>query len=121
MNPALARQPGVLRPLQAGELSDGTLRFLLLAAALLSPRPPSLLVLNEPETSLHPHVVPAIGRLLTAASKRCQVVTVTHSAALVNALDSAEVDHVELTKDFGETRIAGQGLLARPTWVWGSR
>lgn len=115
------RQPGVLRPLQAGELSDGTLRFLLLAAALLSPRPPSLLVLNEPETSLHPHVVPAIGRLLTAASKRCQVVTVTHSAALVNALDSAEVDHVELTKDFGETRIAGQGLLARPTWVWGSR
>ena len=42
-------QPGLLRPLRAAELSDGTLRYLLLVAALLSPRPPSLLVLNEPE------------------------------------------------------------------------
>ncbi len=48
------RQPGLLRPLRAAELSDGTLRYLLLAAALLTPRPPELLVLNEPETSLHP-------------------------------------------------------------------
>ncbi len=39
---------------RAAELSDGTLRYLLLVAALLTPRPPSLMVLNEPETSLHP-------------------------------------------------------------------
>jgi predicted ATPase len=51
------RQPGVLRPMRAAELSDGTLRFLLWAAALLSPEPPSLMVLNEPETSLHPDLV----------------------------------------------------------------
>ncbi len=44
----------LLRPLSMAELSDGTLRFLLLAAALHTPRPPPLLVLNEPETSLHP-------------------------------------------------------------------
>ena len=48
------RQSGLLRPLAAEELSDGTLRYLLLVAALLSPRPPQLLVLNEPETSLTP-------------------------------------------------------------------
>ncbi|MGE1119822.1 AAA family ATPase, partial [Bacillus altitudinis] len=47
-------QEGLLRPLSAAELSDGTLRYLLLVAALLTPRPPSLMVLNEPETSLHP-------------------------------------------------------------------
>ena len=47
-------QHGLLRPLAAAELSDGTLRYLLWAAALLTPRPPELLVLNEPETSLHP-------------------------------------------------------------------
>ena len=41
-------------PLSAAELSDGTLRYLLWVAALLSPRPPELLVLNEPEASLHP-------------------------------------------------------------------
>ena len=48
------RQHGLLRLLRAAELSDGTLRYLLLVAALLTPRPPPLLVLNEPETSLHP-------------------------------------------------------------------
>jgi predicted ATPase len=46
-------QPGMLRPLRSAELSDGTLRFLLWAAALLGPEHPSLMVLNEPETSLH--------------------------------------------------------------------
>lgn len=46
--------PGVCRPLDAAELSDGTLRYLALLTALHTPRPPELLVLNEPETSLHP-------------------------------------------------------------------
>ena len=45
--------PGLHRPMDAHELSDGTLRYLSLVAALLTPRPPELLVLNEPETSLH--------------------------------------------------------------------
>ena len=57
-------QPGLLRPLKAAELSDGTLRYLLWIAALLSPRPPELLVLNEPETSLHPDLLPALARLI---------------------------------------------------------
>lgn len=63
-------QNGLLRPLAAAELSDGTLRFLLLTAALLTPRPPPLMVLNEPETSLHPDVIPALARLISAAEKR---------------------------------------------------
>lgn len=53
----LIEQPGLLRPLRTAELSDGTLRYLLWIAALLSPRPPALLVLNEPETSLHPDLL----------------------------------------------------------------
>jgi predicted ATPase len=61
------RQPGLLRPLRAAELSDGTLRYLLLVAALLTPRPPELLVLNEPETSLHPDLIPALAHLIAAA------------------------------------------------------
>jgi predicted ATPase len=59
---------GLLRPLSAAELSDGTLRYLLLTAALLSPRPPSLMVLNEPETSLHVDLLPALARLIAAAT-----------------------------------------------------
>lgn len=114
-------QRGLLRPLSARELSDGTLRYLLLAAALFSPRPPSLMVLNEPETSLHPDVLPALGRLMIAAAKRCQFVVVTHSAVLVGSLVEAGALHHELVKPHGETEVADQGLLTRPTWQWGSR
>jgi predicted ATPase len=55
-------QHGLLRPLGVQELSDGTLCYLLWVAALLSPRPASLLVLNEPETSLHGDLLPPAAR-----------------------------------------------------------
>ncbi len=56
------------------ELSDGTLCFLLWAAALLTPRPPELMVLNEPETGLHPNLLPALARLIVAAAKHTQII-----------------------------------------------
>ena len=80
------RQHGLLRPLKAAELSDGTLRYLLWIAALLSPRPPALMVLNEPETSLHPDLLPALARLIARAARDTQVVVVTHAPALIDAL-----------------------------------
>jgi len=117
------RQPGMLRPMGVAELSDGTLRYVAMATALLSPRPPSLLVLNEPETSLHPQLTEPLARLITAAAHRTQIVVVTHSAALVSAIGHEAPDAVqhELVKELGETRVAEQGLLTRPTWDWGSR
>ena len=81
------KQPGMLRALSAAELSDGTLRFLLWAAALLTPRPPPLMVVNEPETSLHPDLLPALARLIVEASKQSQLWVVSHSARLIAALE----------------------------------
>ncbi|MGX7672231.1 AAA family ATPase [Plantactinospora sp. DSM 117369] len=117
------RQPGLLRPLGAAELSDGTLRYLLWVAALLSPRPPALLVLNEPETSLHPELLRPLAGLIVAGSARTQVVVVSHARALTGALerDAAELTTVELVKEFGETRVAGQGRLDEPAWQWPKR
>jgi predicted ATPase len=116
------RQPGLLRGLRTAELSDGTLRFLLWVAALLSPRPGQLMVLNEPETSLHPDLLPALGRLVAAASSRTQVVVVTHDAGLVAQLTAVDdAVGVELVKELGETRVAGSGRLDQPPWSWGSR
>ncbi|MGN9779481.1 AAA family ATPase [Micromonospora sp. H33] len=117
------RQPGLLRPLGTAELSDGTLRYLLWVAALLTPRPPALLVLNEPETSLHPDVLRPLAGLILAGAARTQVVVVTHSRALVNALehDAHELTTIELVKDLGETRIAGQGRFDQPAWHWPKR
>ncbi|MBE1498317.1 putative ATPase [Amycolatopsis lexingtonensis] len=115
-------QHGLLRPLSAAELSDGTLRYLLWVAALLTPRPPELLVLNEPETSLHPDLLPALAVLIATAAKETQVVVVSHAGPLIRALSEvAEVGTVELEKEYGETKIVGQGRLDRPSWHWPAR
>ncbi|WP_182112516.1 MULTISPECIES: AAA family ATPase [unclassified Actinotalea] len=113
-------QPGLRRPLGAAELSDGTLRYLLLAAALLSPRPPGLLVLNEPEASLHPSLMPALAALVVEAATRSQVVLVTHSGDLVRAL-RGEALLLELERAEGATTVVGQGRLDGPPWSWPRR
>jgi predicted ATPase len=112
---------GLFRPLSAAELSDGTLRYLLLVAALLSPRPPSLMVLNEPETSLHSDLLPALARSIARASERTQIVVVTHARRLVEALTSIGAQPLCLVKDFGATTVAGVEPLDQPPWNWGSR
>jgi predicted ATPase len=112
---------GLLRPLSAAELSDGTLRYLLLVAALLSPRPPSLMVLNEPETSLHVDLLPALARLIARASVHTQIVVVTHARKLVEALTTTGAQPLCLVKDFGATTLEGIGPLEQPPWNWGSR
>lgn len=115
------QQQGLLRPLKASELSDGTLRYLLWIAVMLSPRPPPLLVLNEPETSLHPDLLPALGRLIGAASERSQVVVVSHARRLIAALEAQDCQALTLDKQFGETAIREPGDLARPPWKWTAR
>jgi predicted ATPase len=115
------QQHGLLRPLKATELSDGTLRYLLWIAALLTPRPPELLVLNEPETSLHPDLLPALGRLIAQTAERAQVVVVSHAAPLIDALQQLPECHsIRLAKNFAETRIVGEQRLEH-SWQWPTR
>ncbi len=111
-------QHGLLRPLRTAELSDGTLRYLMLVAALLTPRPPALMVLNEPETSLHPDLLPPLARLIAAAAGRSQVIVVTHAAALVERLANAGATPIVLHKRLGETFAEGEDA---PPWSWPAR
>lgn len=100
------RLPGVQRALEAAELSDGTLRYLCLLAALLSPRPAPLLVLNEPETSLHPDLFAPLGELILDAATRSQLLVTTHAEALVTVLrQSRDALFVALERHGGETRM----------------
>ncbi|GHG54512.1 AAA family ATPase [Streptomyces griseocarneus] len=123
------RQRGLLRLLGAGELSDGTLRYLLWAAALLTPRPPALLVLNEPEASLHPDLLPPLAGLILTAARNTQIVVVTHAPELLEELarNSArhrlDVNAITLVKDASaQTVVAGrEGLLDEPLWYWPKR
>lgn len=115
-------QNGLLRPLKAAELSDGTIRYLLWVAALLTPRPPELLVLNEPETSLHPDLLPALGRLIASAAERSQVFVVTHAPKLITTLEKRKgCNVIRLEKEFGETKIVDADELDLPPWRWPSR
>lgn len=116
------RLHGLLRPLSAAELSDGTLRHLLWIAALHTSPPPPLRVLDEPETSLHPDLLPALARLITAAAKRTQVRVVSHASRLIAALEPAPDCHpVQLVKRDSQTVIDGQGMLDAPAWHWPDR
>jgi predicted ATPase len=112
------RQHGLLRSLKTSELSDGTLRYLLLVAALLSPRPPPLMILNEPETSLHPDLLPPLARLIARASEESQIIVVSHAAGLVSALHDAGARQIVLTKELGETVVLD---YEPPPWNWPSR
>lgn len=115
-------QHGLLRPLSAAELSDGTLRYLLWIAALHTPRPPPLMVLNEPETSLHPDLLPALARLIADASSRSQIWVVSHAARLICALEeNPECHTLALEKDFSQTRVVGLKPLEEPPWHWPER
>lgn len=116
------QQHGLLRPLKAAELSDGTLRYLLWVAALLTPRPPGLLVLNEPETSLHPDLLPALARLIGRAAGRSQVFVVSHASGLIDALQQQPECHsIRLDKTFGETTVVSEEGRSRPAWQWPAR
>ncbi|WGV27000.1 AAA family ATPase [Halotia branconii] len=81
------REEGVIQPIPANRLSDGTLRYLFLMALLLDPTPPPLICIEEPEIGLHPDILPTIVEMLIDASQRTQIIITTHSDALVSALN----------------------------------
>ena len=100
--------PGLCRPLRSRELSDGTIRYLCLLAALLSPRPPALLALNEPETSLHPDLLESLAKQIVNAGRNSQLWVVTHSLRLAELVEKYSGESpIRLELNAGETRVAG--------------
>lgn len=109
-------RPGLKRWLEASELSDGTLRFFCLAAALLTTRPPPLMVINEPEASLHPDLMPPLAELIVKASHDTQILIVTHSRELAKEVASkCDAKVINLVNSNGATQVIGQETSNR---VW---
>ncbi len=92
-------------PMSVGSwgLSDGTLLALALATALMTPRPPSLIALEAPDTELHPHVMETLAEMLKVASEKTQVIITTHSPYLLDFLPLEAFVMVEKRK--GETEF----------------
>ena len=78
------REQGMQRAMELWDLSDGTLRFLCLAAALLNPVPMAFVGLDEPEAGLHPRLLPIVADMIKSASEKTQVLVTTHSPDLLN-------------------------------------
>ena len=79
-------ETGFETPVPATRLSDGTIRFVALLATLLTPVPPPLVCIDEPELGLHPDAISLVADLIIDASERMQLIVATHSDALVSAL-----------------------------------
>jgi len=101
--------PKFKRDLDCKELSDGTLQYLCLLAALLSPRPAPFLAINEPETSIHPDLFQPLAELIVHASESTQIWLTTHSRDLANYIVKlkSQAKVTELEKVEGATRIVG--------------
>ena len=78
------RQKGSDYPMQPYHLSDGSIRFICLVTALLQPRPPSAIVIDEPELGLHPDAIAILAELIQYAATRTQIIIATQSPALVD-------------------------------------
>ena len=89
------RQKGSDYPFHPSQISDGTLRFICLATALLQPNPPSTILLDEPELGLHPYALTLLAGLIHKASFKTQVIVSTQSAALIDHFQPEDIVIVE--------------------------
>jgi predicted ATPase len=92
----------------ARDLSDGTLRFLFLITVLGATDLPPVLAIDEPETGLHPGMLPIVAEFAAEAAQRTQVILTTHSPQFLNAFkNQADIATLVDWKD-------GKTILRRP-------
>jgi len=89
------REVGSDYPFLAHHLSDGTLRFICLATALLQPDLPSTILIDEPELGLHPYALNVLASLMRSASAKTQIIVSTQSVSLVNQFEVEDLLIVE--------------------------
>lgn len=108
-------QDHLVGPLYPNELSDGTLRFLWLATILLTPEPPPLVLIDEPESSLHPQMLHALAELMQDAALRTTVIVATHATELIRWLQPDQV--LVLDKEDGRTRATWADQMDLDAWL----
>lgn len=107
-------QKGSSTPWQPYQFSDGTMRFICLAAALLQPNPPPAIVIDEPELGLHPFALGVLASMLRQASDRSQIIVSTQSASLLDNFEPEEV--IVVDRENGASRF--RRLEAGPLQDW---
>ena len=108
---------GLLHPVPATRLSDGSLRYLCLLAVLCNPEPPWVICIEEPEVGLHPDVIPEVAKLLVEASSRSQIFVTTHSDILVDALTDVPEAVIVCEKTDGATQLRRLDTEELKPWI----
>jgi len=96
---------GLITPVPATRLSDGTLRYLSLLAILCHPEPPPLVCIEDPELGLHPDILPSLAALMIEASQRMQLIVTTQSDILVDSLTDTPEAVLVCDKEDGGTTV----------------
>ncbi|MCB1144643.1 MAG: AAA family ATPase [Leptospiraceae bacterium] len=84
-------QKGSDYPMQPYHLSDGSIRFICLATAMLQPNPPASIVIDEPELGLHPAAISILAELIQDTAKRTQAIVATQSPALIDKFSLEDI------------------------------
>jgi predicted ATPase len=87
------------------DLSDGTLRFLFLLTVLASPEPATLIAIDEPETGLHPSMLPILAEYAAEAAERTQVIMTSHSPVFLDAFSHVDPQVTLLHWEDGHTQL----------------
>jgi predicted ATPase len=109
------RQKGSDYPFKPCHLSDGTLRFICLATALLQPEPPATILIDEPELGLHPYAIEILAELVEASSKRMQIIVSTQSPALVDYFEPENI--IVVNRKNGESIFERLNQNDFSTWL----
>lgn len=111
------RWKSLRREQTAADLSDGTLRFLFLLAILVNPTPPGLIAIDEPETGLHPSMLPIVAEHAVDAALRSQVILTTHSAELLDAFGDTRPTTTVVQWQEGQTHLQMLSDEALDYWL----
>ncbi len=99
------RWKSLKREQSASDLSDGTLRFLFLLTVLASPSPAPVIAIDEPETGLHPSMLPIVAEYAVEAAQRAQVILTTHSPQFLDAFGGTQPTTTVVKWVNGETQL----------------
>lgn len=97
------------------QLSDGTLRYICLAALLLQPKPPSTIIIDEPELGLHPYAIKLLASLLHEAAERIQLIVSTQASLLLDELTPEQV--IVVNQRNGESILEQQDPDKLADWL----
>ncbi len=101
------------------QLSDGSLRFMCLAALLLQPKEslPSVIILDEPELGLHPSAITYLSGMIKSASLHAQVIIATQSPRLVDEFNLEDIVVVQRDMNTQSTKFLRKDPEELSAWL----